>query len=284
MLANTLDYRVEQIFLIDRQSGLLIQHLYTESADIKDGDIVSGMLTAVQAFVKRTLKVDEDAVLESLEIDGLEVLLEPGPKAILAAVVKGIPGQELKDRLKEIIEAAHLAYGYLLESFDGDSEKCEPLIPLLRAGMMTEYKKKRTNRRMTTWFILALLGIGVSIWLFFSLMNFQRWNTYLDILRAEPGLVVTETGWKGGKWIIEGLKDPEARDPETLMPEGLSSGRVLSTWEPYMALDSASTIKRITRQLQPPDGITLDLINGTLYVRGAASDQWIEQARSRSAF
>ena len=282
VLAHTLDYRVEQLFLIERHSGLLILQLYADTVEVKDGDVISGMLKAVQDFVRDSFDIKKDAVLESLEIDGLEVLIEPGPKAILAAVIRGIPGQEVKDRMKEIIETIHLQHGPLLESFEEDTTSSEPLIPFLRGGLLTQYKTEKTTRPIGSWIVIGLLTTLLLVWFVLSLINYQRWNQYLDILREEPGIIVTETGWKSGKWIVEGLRDPLAPEPSSLLPVTISQDRVISSWETYMALDSTSVIRRLQRQLDPPSGANLSLVSDTLFVSGRASARWILQARERA--
>src|SRR5262245_45828984 len=48
VLRHTLVYQVEQVFLIHKSSGLLLQHVAARSVETQDADIVSGMLTAIQ--------------------------------------------------------------------------------------------------------------------------------------------------------------------------------------------------------------------------------------------
>src|ERR1017187_6091965 len=50
VLANTVVYRVEQVFLIHRQTGLLLAHVAAEEAVVQDADMVSGMLSAIRDF------------------------------------------------------------------------------------------------------------------------------------------------------------------------------------------------------------------------------------------
>jgi OOP family OmpA-OmpF porin len=49
VLLNTLLYRVEQVFLIERESGLLLQHVRSAAVRTEDADMVAGMLTAIPA-------------------------------------------------------------------------------------------------------------------------------------------------------------------------------------------------------------------------------------------
>ena len=51
MLLHSIVYRVEQIFLIHRQTGLMLQHMVIEQIELQDADMVSGMLTAIRDFV-----------------------------------------------------------------------------------------------------------------------------------------------------------------------------------------------------------------------------------------
>ena len=48
---NTIEYQVQQIFLIDNQTGLLIQHAGQEESLLQDKDAMSAMLTAIQDFI-----------------------------------------------------------------------------------------------------------------------------------------------------------------------------------------------------------------------------------------
>ena len=45
-------YQVKQDFLIHRESGLVLQHVEDGSAETRDPDLVSGMLTAIRDFVQ----------------------------------------------------------------------------------------------------------------------------------------------------------------------------------------------------------------------------------------
>ena len=96
VLLNTLVYRVEQVFLIERDSGLLLQHVKSNAVTAKYADMVSGMLTAIRDFARDSFRVSEDEGLDRFQVGDLSVLVEQGPHAILAAVVRGTPPPELR--------------------------------------------------------------------------------------------------------------------------------------------------------------------------------------------
>ena len=52
VLLHTLIYQVEQVFLIHRETGLVLQHVVTKTVSADDPDLVSSMLTAIKDFVQ----------------------------------------------------------------------------------------------------------------------------------------------------------------------------------------------------------------------------------------
>ena len=280
VLAHTLNYRVEQLFLIDRKSGLPIQHLFAESVEVKDSDIVSSMLNAIQDFVRDSLGAGQEDVVESLEVGDVTVLIEPGPRAILAAVVRGIPTHELRETLKQIIEAIHLQFSYMLDAFEGDPAPFSSLRPLLRTGLVAQFKT-RERKQWGGQILLGILSLLFLAWVVLSVTNYVRWQGYISELKDEPGIVVTGTSWRSGQWIVEGLVDPLATRPDALMPETLPADRIIGKWEAYMALDSTMIVRRASRLLQAPESVSFVLQGDTLIAEGSANPLWIQQARER---
>ena len=58
VLLKSLVYRVEQVFLIHRESGLLLQDAVAQSVVAQDTDMVSGMLSAIRDFITDSFVVD----------------------------------------------------------------------------------------------------------------------------------------------------------------------------------------------------------------------------------
>jgi len=89
VLMHTLLYRVEQVFLIHKKTGLLLQHVSAVPGAVQDADMVSGMLTAIQDFVHDSFSSRRSDELETLQVGDLTVWIEQGPLAILAGVIRG---------------------------------------------------------------------------------------------------------------------------------------------------------------------------------------------------
>jgi len=147
VLMHTLVYRMEQIFLIHKETGLVLQHVAAESVDSKDADMVSAMLTAIQDFVNDSFSAKEDSSLQNLNLGELTIWVEQSPRTILASVIRGTPPQGLKTVLKEILENIEFEYNSALNDFKGDAAPFEPCKPdlqyCLTQAQKTDSKKDK---------------------------------------------------------------------------------------------------------------------------------------------
>ncbi|MDX1547828.1 MAG: OmpA family protein, partial [Rhodothermales bacterium] len=285
VLAHTLQYRVEQVFLIDQETSLPLHHLAAEAVATQDEALVSGMLTAIQRFVQDSFGADRDDTLDTMRFGDLTVWVEAGPRALLAVVIRGLPQPELREAMQEVIETIHLQFKPELETFSGDPAPLEGTRPLLESTLQARYKDAPSRSPAVLWVVLALVLVPLAAWGFLRVRDGLRWDRYLAAVDAEPGLVVTQHGRDGGRWQVRGLRDPLARDPAALLAAtALDPAAVEAVWEPYQALDSALVLRRAALLLQPPPTAALAFEAGRLTASGTAPAAWIEQARQRALF
>ncbi len=278
-LLHSLVYRVEQVFLIHKQTGLLLQHLVADQVTVKDGDMVSGMLTAIQDFVKDSFSVPEGSELEALEIGSLSVFVEQGPLAVLAAVVRGTAPEEFRSTLQETLEQIHLRQSEALKTFHGDSAPFGAVHDLLEDCLEAKYEAPTGRTSPATWAVVGALVLAIGLWVTSSIREGARWNEYLDRLRAEEGLVVTSHGKVGGKHYVAGLRDPLAADPAKILAQtSLNPQFVIGRWEPYESLQPRFVLARARNLLQAPETVTLKLQDGVLAASGIAPTKWISEA------
>ena len=119
VLLHTLSYRVEQVFLIHKETGLLLQHVVAESVPEQDGEMISGMLTAIQDFMQDSFGGAEGESLDTVEYGDRTLWIEQGPQAILAGVVRGNAPRELKTVFQEALESIHFEMREALVLFPG---------------------------------------------------------------------------------------------------------------------------------------------------------------------
>jgi OOP family OmpA-OmpF porin len=279
VLLKTLLYRVEQVFLIDARSGLLLQHVRSGPADVRDADMVSGMLTAIRDFVRDSFRVAEGDALEAFKVGDLTVRVEQGPRAFVAAVVRGTPPPEFRRVLQGAVETVHLQFAEVLEHFAGDASVFEAARPALEVCLQSQYRQEARPRARGAWALLVVVLAALALWAGLAWRERARWNSYLEALRAEPGLVVVSAERSWGRRSVTGLRDPLARDPAALLaPAGLSAADVQARWEPYQALDPRLVLERARAGLRPPPGTAVDLRDGALLVSGTAPAAWLAEA------
>jgi OOP family OmpA-OmpF porin len=281
VVLKTLLYRVEQLFLIDRRTGLLLLHVQPGSAAVQDADMVSGMLTAIRDFVKDSFKVADSDSLDALQVGDLSVWIEPGPYALVAAVIRGNAPRDFRATLQEAIEAIHLQFGPALEEFNGDASVVAGARPILEGCLASEYRAEERRRSPRwAWVLFATILTAMIVWVGFGIRDRRRLDRYLAAVRAEPGLTVIATERRGGRFVVTGLRDPLARDPETMLAAAsLTRESVEGRWAPYQALDPPLILARATDALKPPAGASLAIANGVLSITGPATPAWIAEAR-----
>ena len=284
VISHTLVYRVEQVFLIHAETGLLLGHVPDELGD--DANLVSSMLTAIRDFVSDSFQARDTGELRTFSAGDVCVLAEPGPQAYLAAVVRGQYAPALVTKLQQTLEAIHLQWADALGAFDGDAAPFAGTRPLLEDCLDTvladDAPAARRGMARFAWLVpvaVLLLLIGVPL-----VRAQQRWRRAVAAIEAEPGLVLVRAERDWGRWSFAGLRDPLARDPAVVLAGlGADTTSVDGRWEPFVSSEPALALVRARRALAPPPTVTLRLTRDTLVAEGVASGPWLARAATLGA-
>jgi len=280
VMLHSLIYCVEQAFLIHKETGLLLKNVVAQDVVSHDADLVSGMLTAIQDFVKDSFKTSGEDGLETLQVGELSVWIEEGPQMLLAVVIRGQASLELRTVLRNALESIYLEKSEVLENFEGDNSTFEEIKPYLEVCLEARYKSESGRRAPYFWTLFTMLGIAISVWIFFVWRDHQQWAQYLAKLREQPGIVITSTEKNSSTYIINGLRDALAPDPQQLLKNLDFRPQKLSMhWKPYYAMNPVFILERSKQVLQPPESVDLTYNNGALQAKGSAPHQWIAEAR-----
>ncbi len=284
VMLNTLLYQVEQVFLIHRETGILLQHVSVNSAESKDADMVSAMLTAIQDFVQDSFQGSENATLDALKVRELSVWIEHSPDAILATVIRGNAPLRLREVLIESIEKVQFQYENEFDEFKGETNTFDSSRPILQDCLRLQAgESAQPKAKIFTSFnaLAGILGILILVGGFFYVRDYWRWSNYLARLKTENGIVVTETNRGFFKHEIEGLRDASAIDPnEILSVYGYDKDDVESRWKNYQDLSPEMVLERAKKVLNPPPSVNLSLENGVLTIHGYAPNDWLLEART----
>jgi outer membrane protein OmpA-like peptidoglycan-associated protein len=251
VLRHTLLFRVEQLFLIDRETGLPMQHLTADAVDAEDESLVSGMLTAIQDFVHDSFEVDEADTLQDFSVGELSVWVDHGPHAALAAVIRGTPDPQFRDVMHQVTEQVHRQFRGALAEFDGDDAALDDARPVLEQALRTRRETPGSRPSPILWVLLLALLAGLGWWGYRAWTAHQAWDHSLERLESATGVVVTETGSADGRWTVAGLHDPLALHPDSILRSGpLDSTQVQSTWRPYRSLEPELLLRRAKQQVE----------------------------------
>lgn len=280
VLLHSLLYRVEQVFLIHGQTGLMLQHVGADPTINEDADMISSMLKAIQDFAHDSFRLARGDSLETLQVGDLTVWIEKGPQALLAGAIRGNPPEDLRSTFAETLETIHLEQGRAIENFEGDTLVFEESRHHLEACLQAQYMAEKRKLSPFLWLVFGGLLIALGVSVFFPVRNHLRWKEYLEQLNTTEGIVVTATEKRDGKYHIYGLLDPLAGDPQAFVQEtGLDPDKVVYRWEPYQALHPAFILQRSKQILNPPKTVSLKLEGDTLVAEGRADHQWILRSR-----
>ncbi|MCW5981815.1 MAG: OmpA family protein [Bryobacteraceae bacterium] len=280
VLLRTLVYRVEQVLLIHRETGLLLHSVASKDAATKDPDIISGMLTAVQDFVRDSFNGGQESPLNELRTADLTVRIEQGPWAVIAAVVRGYPPAELHATLTAAADLVHQEMAQELREFDGDAGRFVRARSILEGCLQAAYRTPPPSSYRKLWVLAAAASVLLVVGLAMFVQQRLRWSDLAARLNAEPGIVVTGHYDSGGKHVIEGLRDPLAADPAQFMADaGIDPARAALRLRPFVSLEPALQLARAREALSPPPGVALRLEADALSVEGAAPRAWIRRLR-----
>lgn len=92
---------VEQVFIIEKGSGLLIANVSKSQENI-DKDMIAGMLTAIKSFVEDAFTKEEQS-LELIQYELYNIYIQNMSSYYVAAVISGSFNSEFKDDLEDKI-------------------------------------------------------------------------------------------------------------------------------------------------------------------------------------
>lgn len=219
VLRNTIQFRVEHVFLIHTRSGILLSSLSREDTKTADDDMVASMLTAVRDYIKDSLSLSNSEQVNVISAGDFSLIIEEGPRATLAVVVRGLSDNSLKTVMRDVLDLIHIKFFSELESYNGDTSSFQDaqkeLNPCLISKDISDGKAKPIYAIIfvSLFFVIALF-FGVR----FGLANSKR-SAFIAGLDAQPGMIVAFVDKGLFKTTLKVLHDPRTRSIEEIATE-----------------------------------------------------------------
>jgi OOP family OmpA-OmpF porin len=286
VLSNAYVFRVKQVFLIHKESGLLLNDTSSDDGSkTQDADMVSSMLSAIKDFVQDSFNVDKTNELDTIKVGMFNIWLEQGPHAIVAATVDGEASAALRNRMRDAIEKIHLKHSFALEKFDGDTDEFKPTDAYLESCLMSEQKEKKKHKPFAAIFLFLIIFLIAGFYAYKSIEKSMRIDSLEDSLNAEAGILITDEEKYDGKTLFSGFRDPESVNPYQIAKAfQLDSSDLVFALKPFISLDDKLVVRRAYSVLNPPETISLRFENGTLFAVGEADEEWVKMSKRKFVF
>ena len=282
-LLHSLVFRVEQVFLIHKKTGLPIGHAVASAVAMQDPSLVSGMLSAIQDFVRDSFHAAQGQGINRMNVGDMDVWIEEGPYAILACVIRGVAPRDLRDRMAEVLENVHREYSAQLDQFEGDSAPFTKVQGEISRCLEHRYKEEAKAKSFAAVYAAAAIVVLIAgAWLGWRAVQYSRWDRLVNTLREQPGFVITSFGREHSKFVVRGMRDPLAAETaQFIQSSNVNAGDGEFHWGGYYALDDGIVEQRAKSILSPPSTAVLVVKSGVLKVSGAASANWVKDIQTR---
>lgn len=281
MLSKAYVFHVKHIFLIHKETALLLHQVRDPKIASIEADMIASMLSAITDFVQDSFQTSTRENVETIKIGETNLWIEEGPYAVIAAVVEGNPPPRLRQTMQEAIEAVHYNHRADLEKFSGETSVFEHTEKFLKNCLQSEKVEKKSK---PPYFALILLFIALGVAGYFLVQHFQnksRRNTLIEAFRNEPGYLISHSTNQNNQLVLHGLRDALSRPPQQLASDAdFDPSELQFRFQQFVSTDSAFVIKRAMEVLDPPASAALMFQSGVLTISGKADENWVAKVKS----
>jgi outer membrane protein OmpA-like peptidoglycan-associated protein len=225
-----------------------------------------------------------------MRLGDLTVLIENGPRAVVAAVVRGKVPSEIAIALKKAVEEIHMRHGKRLADYSGDPDEYTAIEPTLRECLMYRRRDQfegETPARKIPWLAIGSILISLAVFGYFGYEERQAQvsrQLALENLARQAGIVLTSSAFTDeGVLKVSGLRDPLAIEAELAVGGNTYPAPAMQfDFKPYISIEPEIVLIRANQVLSPPETVLLHLKGSILELSGEADISWLDVARERA--
>lgn len=131
---------VDEVFLMT-PTGLLLKHYTRRLRPDQDTDILAGMLTAVQNFVRDSFD-EAGGRLNEIRFENYDILISHGKNVVLAAIISTKKPERLRNQLKNATDDIETKFGEKISHWGGDKKELGDVDVLMKKFLDGKYKSK----------------------------------------------------------------------------------------------------------------------------------------------
>ncbi len=215
--------KIEELFLIRKGSGILIDHWEAEpgSGSGQDEQLLSSMLTAMNEFANEAFSNGSEE-LRAMDVGASRIFLRASSSCLLAVKSTGYSGRKLERLLDREMISILESYSDALEQSDTQSaqKSLKAILPELAEQVNTMLSRHKRAPVLAYMFLsLVVLGMGsVSGWFMWEHIQTKRIeNQVAGVIASHPQLegypITIDVSSDRKKVLISGLSpDKESSD------------------------------------------------------------------------
>lgn len=287
-LRDAIPFSIQELFLIQRESGLLIAHYHLDKTAPTDSDLVSGMLTAIRDFVQDSFgQGDDEKELDEIQYGDQRIVIQSGREVYVAAVLTGVEPAGFRAQLREFVSELHVRHEAALHKYSGDPATVPNMQPKLAqlagevAGTAQPAKKplgRGVRMALAIGAIIVVVFIGLACF-------YARFTLALMPLAfpsptatstSTPTVTPTATATQTATPTATATATPTLTPTRTPTPTSTSTPRPTAT--PTLARISGVAIGNVWAHTQPDRAAprTIAVLKDAPVVIVAVFDQWFE--------
>jgi outer membrane protein OmpA-like peptidoglycan-associated protein len=289
---ESVGYRVRAIFLIAKDSGLIIQEIQIPGEKQLDAEMLAGMLTAIRSFANDCITSGSE--LDLIDYGDWQILIEVAGYCYLAVIVAGEPPREFITKTRRILGEIIIEHDRAIQNFNGNLADV-PVAIKTKLEQLTETNRdqpQKSSSPILLWLLIFVLGLIFIPW---GINSYRariahRLEQFTAVqLDAAPELSVYRLNptVKQGKLIVRGrVPDDYLRDrAQTILQEIANQNKlevdnqIVAVQVPVYPSLIAGEIQRLTNLFnqQPKVAIKALYQPKTLTINGFVLDESTRQ-------
>ena len=160
---ESVGYHVRAIFLIDKDSGLVIQEVQLPGEQHLDSDMIAGMLTAIRSFANDCISSGSE--LDAIDYGDWQIPLEVAGYCYLAVVVAGEPTKQFIIKIRQVLSQIVMEHGKAIQNFEGNLADVPPGIGQ-KLEQLAEPNKDKPQKSSPAllWLLIFVLSAILIPW------------------------------------------------------------------------------------------------------------------------
>jgi len=130
---------VDEVFLMT-PSGMLLKHYTRRLRPDQDEDILAGMLTAVQNFVRESFD-EAGGRLNEIRFENYDILISHSKDIVIAAIISTKKPERLRDQLRTATDDMEMQFGEMISHWSGDKKELGDVDLLMKKFLSGKYRK-----------------------------------------------------------------------------------------------------------------------------------------------